>query len=191
MVAGAILVLVGLAWLLQATDVVDISVGTTLAILLIGVGIGLVALSPTGRHGGLIVLGGVLALLLAGATSIDLRLEGGVGERTERPRSAAELEGEYRLGVGELTVDLSAVDLHAAGVETIEVSVGIGELSVIVPQEASLRVEGHVGVGQLNLLGQEHDGVDVDGTAAQNEAGAGSLILEVSAGIGEVTVSSG
>lgn len=192
LLTGAVLVLLGVAWLLETTDVLRVSLGAVLAGLLILVGVALLALAPTGRHSGLIALGTVLALITGLAAAVDVRLEGGVGDRTERPASVEDLDEEYRLAIGQLTVDLTRVAFPAGETE-VEASVGIGELVVLVPAGLRVVVQGHVGAGELVLFGEQHDGLDVDAETTEDASpdAAPTLELEVSAGLGSVKVERG
>ena len=45
----------------------------------------------------------------ANVKMIDVPFKGGIGEKTERPASTAELKSEYHLAIGELKLDLGAV----------------------------------------------------------------------------------
>ena len=116
-VLGAVLLAVGVAWLLDATDAADISWRVVLPGVLIVIGIGLVAGAVTGgRHGGLLPAGIALTIFLTVLWVLpeDLggTLSGGVGERTEAPQALTSQRAGYRLGVGQLNVDLRGLDLE-------------------------------------------------------------------------------
>src|SRR5262249_45437344 len=66
----------------------------------------------------------VLVLPLAVVSAADIDLHGGVGERTDRPATVAEIKPEYRVGVGKMTVDLRRIDLPA-GDTNLKVVVGV------------------------------------------------------------------
>jgi hypothetical protein len=87
--------------------------------------IGLVAGALYGRVRGPVSLAVVLGLALGLALLIDVPLRGGVGDRTVRPLSTAELADEYRLGVGKLVLDLRGIDLGSEE-RHIEAGVGVG-----------------------------------------------------------------
>ncbi|MBI4260916.1 MAG: hypothetical protein HY658_10160 [Actinobacteria bacterium] len=190
-VMGAFLIVLGLAWLLDAVGAVDVSVATGLAALLIVVGVALLVLARTGRNKGLIVFGSILALLMALASAVDVELAGGVGQRDVRARAFADVRGEYRLAVGQLTVNLSDVDDLPAGTTVIDMSVGIGQLVVILPPDTPVVVQGHVGAGQLKLLDREDSGIDVDARVSDGGGSEGSLRLTLSVGLGQVEVRRG
>jgi hypothetical protein len=191
LILGAILLAGGVLWLLGATDVADVSPLPVLAGALIVVGLALVAGSRTGGHSGLIALGVVLTVVLAGASMFDIRLAGGVGERTFSPTSITDLHKRYDLALGQLTIDLRDLQV-GSGTVIVEARVGVGELVVHVPASA-VEAHGRAGLGQVTLLGRADSGFDVDVTVrSPNPTGTGSILaLELSVGIGQVTVDGG
>ena len=196
LVLGLVLVALGVVWLLEALDVVSFSLLAVLPAALILVGVVLIAGARTGRHSGLIVLGVVLTVVLTLASGFDIKLRGGAGERTERPETLADVESEYHLSAGQLTIDLRAVDFSATGGIRVEASVGLGQLTVRVPDNAGLVVAtGHAGAGQVSLFGRESSGVDVDLSARSLPAGDASFVpmqpmltLDLSVGLGQIEV---
>jgi predicted membrane protein len=190
LVLGGILLLGGGLWLLSSLDVIDISLTAVLPVALIVVGLALVIGSRTGRHSGLIVAGAILTVMLVFASSFDIRLEGGVGERNYAPASLAELEPEYRLAMGEMTLDLRGLDITPESRVTIVASVGMGQLVVRVPPDVRVDVHGTAGAGQVVLFGRESNGLDAELTTPTS-AGPGhpALRLELSVGLGQVDVS--
>jgi len=120
--AGALLVLVGVAWLLDANGV-EVPWRAVLPAALIAVGLATAAGSMRGRQHGLMVLGLALTLVLAVAVGTDWGLEvtlvGGVGDRVEEPCAHVRahlpgggVEGEPRKARDML--DLGQRDLHVA-----------------------------------------------------------------------------
>jgi hypothetical protein len=118
-------------------------------------------------------------------------LRGPVGERVERPATAAEIERGYELAVGKLVVDLRDADLMP-GTTEVDASVGVGELIVYVPGDVSVRVESHVGIGGNEVFGRDEDGWDVELTSdASSGAGVPLLVLDANVGIGDLEVTRG
>ena len=103
---GALLILVGIAWLLDAGGV-EVPWRAILPAALIAVGLACIAGAFRGRQHALMVVGVALLLVLSLAVAadwdLDVPLGGGVGDRTERPSTPADLT-EYELGVGNLQV---------------------------------------------------------------------------------------
>jgi predicted membrane protein len=195
-ILGLVLVGVGVIWLLEALDVVSFSFLAVLPAALIIVGVALIGAARTGRHSGLIVLGVVLTAILTIASSFDIRLQGGVGERTERPTALADLQREYHLSVGQLTIDLRDVTFPDGRTTNLKASVGMGQLTVRVPDGTGLdvRATGHVGAGQVMLFGRQNSGLDVDLTAGSlpqgivSRPGQATLTLDLSVGLGQIEV---
>lgn len=195
---GVVIVAAGVAALLQALDVTPVPWKSVLPGALIAVGLGLVVAGTRSEQGqgGLIAVGIVLTVVLAAASAVNIPFEGGVGQRVERPTTLADLEDEYRLAVGELTVDLTGLDLlrrtvlAAHPLKTIRARVGIGQLVVIVPSEEPARVEGRAGIGEVSIFGESEGGLGVRNEFVPAEPSV-TFSLNLSVGIGEVVVQSG
>ena len=84
--------------------------GAIVAGAVLGLGVVMIIGAFGGGARWLIVPALLLALPVAVVSAADLDLEGGVGERHYRPATVADLRSDYRLGVGELQVDLSDVE---------------------------------------------------------------------------------
>jgi hypothetical protein len=182
---GAVVIGAGVLWLLSETDAVDLSFTTWVGILLIGLGIA-IALSR-GSHRVLVVIGILVALIGIPALFVnDDLFSGGVGESTKRPQTAADLE-PFRHAIGKLTVDLTAPDLDFDE-ETVEASVGIGELLVLVPDDTDVKVDAHVGAGNIDALGEQDDGFDVDLNWISGTSGTQEVTLDLEAGVGDIRV---
>jgi hypothetical protein len=133
----------------------------------------------------------ILAIPAALVSAADVDLKGGVGQRDYRPASVTDLRSDYRLGVGEMRLDLRDVDFPA-GTTTIRTHVGVGRTEVLLPQGACLDSDVHVGVGNAQVLERTNDGFDVD--AARREdgpAGAPVVRIETDSGVGEVQIHRG
>jgi hypothetical protein len=186
---GALLVLVGVGWLLDATGV-EVPWRAVLPAALIAVGLACVAGAFRGRQNALMVVGIALTVVLSGAAAADWDLEvplgGGVGDRTERPTLPAELTG-YELGVGNLVVDLRQLQVPP-GTTTVEARVGIGELAVELPQGVSVAVVARSGLGQVQVLGEEEGGFGSRIDTTSDAGGDRRLELDLRVGLGQVRV---
>jgi hypothetical protein len=196
LILGLVLVGIGVVWLLEALDVVDVSFLAVLPAALIVIGVVLVVAARTGRHSGLIALGIIIAVILTIASSFDIRLRGGVGDRTERPTTLAEVQREYHLSMGQLTIDLRALNLpDSAGTRKVKATVGMGQLTVRVPNDALVIATGHVGAGQVTIFGRQNSGLDVKVSERAPPphgllviGGTPQLILDLSVGLGQIEV---
>lgn len=177
-----------LAVLAGAATLVGVSLTTGLALALLLTGGALIVGAWRGRARWLIPVGLVLSVALSGASLIDVPIRGGAGEIGYRPLTVQEIRTPYRLGAGELVVDLSDIDFGGETV-TVVASVAAGHLDIIVPRDLALEVDAHIGAGKLMLLGRESEGLDIgrEFTDAGRE-GAGRLILRAEAGVGLVEV---
>ena len=133
--------------------------------------------------------GTLLALMLVGAAivaaTLDVRLGNGIGQRSYVVAGTGDLRGAYKLGIGDMTVDLRNVRF-ASGQTHVSARVDIGNLRVIVPQNVALRVRGDAKFGQVEILGKSADGHNAK--AAIDQAGARVLILDTHVGAGQVRV---
>jgi predicted membrane protein len=185
---GALLVLVGIGWLLDAAGV-EVPWRAVLPAALIAVGLACVAGAFRGRQHALIVIGVALMVVLSVAVAadwdVDVPLAGGFGDRTEQPASPAELTG-YELGVGNLLLDLRQLQVPP-GTTAVEARVGVGELVVELPDGVSVQVRASSGLGEVQALGQQEGGFAsrIDATAG---GGDRRLELDVRVGVGQVRV---
>jgi phage shock protein PspC (stress-responsive transcriptional regulator) len=128
----------------------------------------------------LVTLGSLVALLLIVTATFlaifPVHLSHGVGNQTFTPAGISDLRRTYRLGVGELKVDLRNVRLPV-GETPLKARVDIGDLVVFVPPDAAVRAYGKARLGYVNVLGVEDDGRNVD----ERTTGAGTRILVVDA----------
>jgi phage shock protein PspC (stress-responsive transcriptional regulator) len=129
----------------------------------------------------------VIAVLFAAAVVtafswFNVSLSDGTGNRAYAPTSISAVQPSYKLGIGDLRIDLSRVPLTAP--VNVKARLGIGELKVIVPTTASVVVDAHAKVGDLYVLNR-HD----DGRNASVHAGNGNVLhLDVRVGAGRVDV---
>ena len=114
-----------------------------------------------------------------------MHLGRGAGERQYVPATVQDVRQNYRLGVGDLTVDLGNVRFPA-GETHVGTRVDVGNLKVIVPADVALRVNGDAQLGQVEVLGLTNSGRDVHKNVDQ--AGARVLVIDAHVGVGQVRV---
>ena len=187
LVVGAILVLLGVGWLLGSLDVAVLAWDRILPVVLIVVGAALVWIGRRGgSHGGLVALGIVLAVVLTVGTFVEVPFGGGIGDRTERPQTAEQVDTPLQLMLGKLTVDLT--QLETGGQEVVvRARVGIGQLVVIVPVGDQPEIRARSGIGEARVGDRSEGGigVELEEAAGLNDPG---YRLELSVGIGQVEV---
>jgi phage shock protein PspC (stress-responsive transcriptional regulator) len=141
-----------------------------------------------------ITLLAVLAVVVATLFSVEalsgVPLRGGIGDVQWQPTSAAQVAPQYRLGIGNMRLDLRDVAFRA-GTTHVTASVGIGHLIVVLPPGPSVSVTAHAGMGDVQMFGQDVGGVSTGRTLRQGGAAPGNaarIVLNAQAGVGQVQV---
>ena len=112
-----------------------------------------------GRAGGLIFLG-LMALVALPLTMIDpSTLE--TGSNVEiHPRSVAALESSYVVDAGAIVVDMSAIDPATLDGRDLDITSSFGEITVVVPDDATVAVEAKVGaLGEAQVFDETRSDV--------------------------------
>jgi predicted membrane protein len=186
---GALLVLVGIGWLLDERGI-GVPWRAVLPAALIAVGLACVAGAFRGRQHALMVVGLALAVVLAAAVATDwdlnLPLAGGIGDRNERPLSPADLD-DYELGVGNYQLNLRELQVPA-GTTRVQARVGVGQLSVEVPGGVSVEVAARSGLGEVRVFDQQESGFASRVDTAAEQGGDRRLVLDLRVGLGQVEV---
>ena len=191
-IVGALILLIGVAWMLEITDAVDeIPWAYLLPAAVIVIGVGLVADSRGPTHGGLVALGIILTIFMlidVSVTTFDFTSgETVIGPRTERPATVEDLE-DYSIFAGELRVDLSDV-VFPVGETEVDVGAFAGSIRVIVPDNVSVQLEAGSFAGEIRALGERSEGLGprIEETFTGDDADR-ILVLDVSAFAGEIEV---
>lgn len=156
--------------------------------LVIGAGAVLVAAAFARPARWLILPALSLGLAAGFVAATGIELEGGIGERQHRPTAERDVRHSYKLGVGELVVDLRKVDLQP-GDRPIEVQLGVGHAVVLVREDVCVTTKAQVGVGAVDAFDSESHGIDVahDDTRTA-PPGTPRLVLDGDVGIGMLDV---
>jgi phage shock protein PspC (stress-responsive transcriptional regulator) len=166
-------------------------------VALLVVGLGLVAAAfATGRtaRAGLIALGVVLSLgLIAAASEPWDGRDRGAGDRVFRPASESAVRDVYGGGVGDLTLDLTRIDVAEEGPVTTRVQHGAGDVRVLVPLEADVQLTVDAGLGSVDAFGEGNtDGYFAGrGAGSTVDDGVPDVHLVIHNGLGDVEVSRG
>lgn len=190
LVTGSVMILIGLLWLLERTGAVDVTVTAVLAIATMVVGLSLMALARRGAHTGLIIFGTALGLLTLLTAAAPLEgFQGGVGNRLVEITSVDDIEPDYNLSMGNLTIDLTEL-AELQGEATLSASVGMGELVVKVPEGVVVEVMARSGAGEVEIFGRQTDGMGVDETYRSPgfDTEDNALILDIAVFLGRVEV---
>jgi len=187
---SVLLVVLGITAALDAGDAVQPAPEDYLALTVGVLGLGLVVGAWYGRARGLIWLGLPLVLALVVIGSSGISLEGGAGDRRYAPQRAAQIEEEYRVGVGNLRLDLTDVDFTEQLVRT-KLSAGVGNVEVLLPPDVDVSIDARAGLGEVNVLGRTENGTAATRSVVDHgSSGDGSidLVLDLDVNIGQVEV---
>lgn len=183
---GVLLVALGALWMLEEFTDVDVAWSSVLSVMLILVGLTLMIGATTGSHRGLITFGVVLAVLVALSSALevvaDVPFRGGIGDHEETPFT---LESEYRWAIGSMRIDLTEASSFE---DTVEMSVGIGELVITVPAGLSVAVDAEVGIGEVVVFGRSESGLSPEVDFGDQSA---DLRIIARVGIGKIEVRRG
>jgi phage shock protein PspC (stress-responsive transcriptional regulator) len=197
-IAG-LLIVVGLLALITRFSSWDVPPRGFVGAALLVVGLGLVTAAFTGgrtARGGLIALGIVLSLALVTVSTLPWNgVRGGVGDRTYRPATPADVRDVYRGGLGDVTVDLSRLDRPTSeSPVTTRIDHGVGDLEVIVPRSADVQLRVEQGVGDVRVFdqGAATDGFfPGSGSRPWTDDGEPEFVVTIHSGLGDVEVSRG
>ena len=195
--AAALLIVIGVAVLLS--EFTDVHIGARgflgSALLVVGVGLVVGAVTGVGRgaKGGLIALGLLLSAALVVVSTVHLP-SGDIGDRTYRPLTAAAVDPQYEHGAGDLTVDLSHVDLSGVnGPIVTRINSGIGDVRVILPASADVDATVEAMMGNAHVFGDSAQSgfFPGSGTAPWTGDSTPEFRITVHSGAGDVEVSRG
>lgn len=147
---------VGSLWLyttLTGDGAAELPVFTSLVVVLAVLGAGMLVGTFVGNGRPLAPLALVTALVL----SVSLALPAAsVGQQAPAPSTAAQVDDEYRLGIGQVRLDLTGVaDPDSLDGRTITVEEGIGSLEVVVPDDVDVTVDAHARAGRVEVFGKD------------------------------------
>jgi phage shock protein PspC (stress-responsive transcriptional regulator) len=185
---GVLLAAAGVLALVSAAGV-DVRWDYALAVGAIATGVAVAAGAYFRRRtGGLLVVGLLLATLAVAVSAIDVELEGPVGDRLYRPLSSSDVDRNYEMSIGDLTIDLTSTTLSEGETE-IDANVGIGELTVIVPDDVAVDVDATASAGQVTVFGRRDDGFDVRISEVNVPRDATKTVrLDAHIGLGDVVI---
>jgi phage shock protein PspC (stress-responsive transcriptional regulator) len=185
-VARVTLVLIAMVALLGTATgigfIAAIGGGTAEAVIGVVAGLGLITAGLLGGPRWLILPVMVLVLPLAVVSAANIDLTGGVGHRTYRA-----LQPEYRLGMGQMVVDLR--DVKLADDTGLKLSLGIGEVRLRPPADACVTTSGKIGLGEAYLPRRWDSGGDITlDQRAKPAAGHPLLVVDADVGVGRLQI---
>ena len=188
--AAMALVVVGLAALVANLTTLDIGIAAYAALALTVVGAGLVIGAWRGRARGLLVLGVLIACVMAITAAVPRIPTSGGGQQTWTPRTIAEVRDSYELSMGQLTIDLTQLQVQPGQqVPPIEASLGAGQLVVEVPQNATVDLDAATNLGSISVFGEDREGTNVAfDQVFRGPEGSPTIQLDLANGLGETEV---
>jgi phage shock protein PspC (stress-responsive transcriptional regulator) len=185
--AGAAMIAVSLAVILDGLGAITLDVGSFPTLALVVLGIGLLVGAWRGRARGAIVIG-VLVLPVALVLSlIHLPFGVEIASRTLSPRHGDAFPGSQRLLAGDLSLDLTRADLGGSS-HSLRIDLGAGAVQLIVPRDVTVHLVAEVGMGGLRVTGySDRLGVDLSRDVTLPGApGGGTVTIRVDQGIGSL-----
>jgi len=129
-----------------------------------------------------LLLAAIAAAIIAAFSWFDVSLNDGVGKKEYAPTMPSEVASSYKLGVGDLRIDLSQIGPITSPLR-IKAHVGVGDLRVVVPQGVPVAIDSHVKVGDIRAFDQDVSGRNVD-----LHNGSGLLTIDGRVGLGAIHV---
>ncbi len=113
---------------------------------------------------------------------------GGIGDRIEAPTAIARVQPAYRLAVGHLRLDLHRLVLDGKTIN-VKADTRIGVMDVIVPADARVTLDAHVGAGKLDVFDFSRDGTSLDQHVDDAPSSPrGTIKLDADMAIGQLRV---
>ena len=186
----AVLMVLGVLALIDVAAA-SVSVSAYFAAALATIGLGLLVGAWFGRARGLIMLALIATLGLAISSGVE-RFGGQVANSNYQPQSISQVADRYDFKVGDVTLDLRAVDFTGVQQDTT-VTMDLGQVRVLLPDNVDTSAGVAVENGRVVAFGREYAGQDTrsikitdlgaDGT------GGGTLRLTIQVKAGNVEVS--
>jgi phage shock protein PspC (stress-responsive transcriptional regulator) len=153
-------------------------------------GLGMVVGTFAGRARWLIVP--AMATTVAAVTASALGFAGvGLdhrsGDRTEFVGAGSTVAARYRTGIGSFKLIFS----DSTGDATTEIDVGVGDLTVDVPDNARVQIDARVGIGSIEALGSTSNGYRRSLTLDDKTDGTKLIKLKLRVGVGHLEVRRG
>ncbi len=186
---GAMFVVLGAMGALDALDVTSPTSRHYAAAAVLIIGVGLLVGTVLGRSRGLIFLGLLLLPMLAIAAITDFRFGTRFDNLDLRPLSVEEIQSAYNIAAGDLSLDLTGMDLAGRTV-TLDLDVGVGSIYVAVPRAVDVEATANARLGEANVLGGWSSGLgaSVERTVGGAGDGGGKLIIDAATRLGSISI---
>jgi phage shock protein PspC (stress-responsive transcriptional regulator) len=160
---------------------------------LAAMGLLMVVLGLAGWRPGFVTFLAIVLSIAAWSSAVvpnGIHLGGRIGDATWAPTSVSG-DANYQLGVGDGVLNLSGLPTEGLSEAKIPAYVGMGELKVVVPPDLTVKVVGHVGLGEILLPNDAGNsgqgGSDVSRSVVIGD-GPTEVVVDAGVGIGQLTV---
>jgi phage shock protein PspC (stress-responsive transcriptional regulator) len=168
--------------------------GTVIAALVIALGVAMVAFAfaPDVRRRStplLLTFALVLGIPAGAIAAADINIDGSIGQRTYTPTAIADLPADgYKLGTGQLIVDLRDLPWENGKAIAASAHLGIGQMIVSVPSNVCVVADATGKAGELVVAGAVSHGIDPDVDLGTPTSNAPRLSLDAGIQLGQMIV---
>lgn len=168
--------------------------GTVVAGIVIALGVGLVAVAfATGVRrrvtSTLLTLALVLGIPAGAVAAAGIDIDGSIGQRTYTPTLPADIPADgYKLGTGQLIVDLRDLPWQQGKTISASAHLGIGQMIVSVPSRVCVVAHATGKAGELVVAGDVSHGIDPDVSQGSPTSNAPRLALDADIQLGQMLV---
>jgi hypothetical protein len=195
-VLGAMLVVLGVGWLLNQAGVPRVDWRALLSLLLVTLGAGMV-LTARRAGGRLVVLGVILTVILAASSStpkFDFKWNRNFHQSGTLVLAPDELlEGkdyEARQAAGDIKLDLRKV-APFTGTRTVKARLDAGDLTIHLPSTVKVSVTAHASIGEVHVLGRPvRQGFSSEQTYKDQgfDDAEQKLVVDADVSVGQITI---
>ena len=168
--------------------------GTIVAGVVIAIGVALIAFAfaPDIRRRStplLLTTALVLGIPAGSIAAADIKFDNSVGERTYTPNVAADIPADgYKLGTGQLVVDLRRLPWKPGQTVAASAHLGMGQMIVSVPSRVCVIGNATGKAGELVVAGEVSHGIDPDVNLPTPTSNAPRLDLDADIQLGQMIV---
>jgi hypothetical protein len=149
---SATVLAIGIYLLAGSSGLYDPTVLQATAVGLTALGVGLAATAWHARSRGAMLVGVLMTAFLLVGSAVQGDYGTSMGNRTWRPTPTTGFPATYKLAAGDATLDLTQLGPSALG-KTVNVSMGLGKLTILVPDGLPISAYAHVDVGNYSVFG--------------------------------------
>ncbi|GAA4922916.1 PspC domain-containing protein [Actinoplanes utahensis] len=183
----AVVMVTGLVGLLDMSGL-DVDISAYFAAALVTTALGLIVGTWFGRARGLIALAVVLSFALGVSSGLE-RFGEDWTPSVYRPTTLAAVADQYDFDIGNVTLDLRAVDFDKQS-QSIGVTMELGQLKILLPPDVDATVSAGVDGGRMVLFGEEFNDSSPREVADNGAQGTddGKLALDIRVEAGNLEV---